>query len=825
MGILDGKVAIITGAGGGLGRAYALLFAAEGAKVVVNDLGGAMDGGGGGNAMADQVVAEIAEAGGTAVANYASVSDPDGAQSMVDDAVNHFGGLDILINNAGILRDKTLLKLPIDHFDLVIAVHARGSFLCGKAAAAKMRELGGGGTIVNTSSIAGLKGNFGQTNYACAKAGIAGMTRVWGMELGRHGIRCNAIAPMAKTRMTEDISAVPDDITPEQIAPMVLYLASDMSEAVNGRIFGCHGPHLFEYHMVLSPGVNLDTPLWTADLIHERLDEISALPEPEGPASAAGDGERSISEVCNEVFETMATVFVAEKAGDWESVIHFEITGTGSWGVTVKDGGCSSSKGQPDGTKCTITYDSADTLLATVSGKMNPQQAFMGGKIKADNMGDLMKFATCFDMKKAAAIARERAAAGEPKKRSIHDQVDEVFTRMPAAFVPEKAAGWAATMHFEISGTGSYTITVADGTCDSSKGAPDDATCTITYDTAQTLLDTMTGKANPQQAFMAGRIKADNMGDLMKFAQCFDRKKAGELAKAEAAADDAPKAEGMNRAVIGRTYRTGAEFVYREHTEAYAQATNDANDAYVGTNGVVAPPIFPVRALMPVVGEAVMDRELNADLMRLVHGEQDMIFHSTLQPWDLVAARATVEEIETKASGELLKVRQRLLRDGETVCEVISGYFVRAKRKPDEPKPEKKADEAEAEEREILFESTYTVDSDQTYRYADASLDKNPIHVDENAAKAAGHPSVINHGLCTMAMTCREVVNELCAGDPTRLQRLKVRFTKIVLPNDELTTRSWPVEDNGDYVTVGVETTNQKGEIVIGNAIAEIRAI
>ena len=274
MGLLDGKVAIITGAGGGLGRTHALLLAKEGARIVVNDLGGTMDGSGSGNAMADEVVEEIKAMGGEAIANYASVSEEAGAQSMVDDAINQWGRLDILVNNAGILRDKSLLKLEPPHFDLVLEVHARGTYLCTRAAAAKMKELGHGGAIISTSSIAGLKGNFGQTNYACAKAGIAGMTRVWAMELKRAGIRCNVIAPMAKTRMTVDIDAVPDDITPEQISPMVLFLASDLSKDVNGRIFGCHGKHMFEYRMELTPGVILDNEDWTASMIAERIEEI-----------------------------------------------------------------------------------------------------------------------------------------------------------------------------------------------------------------------------------------------------------------------------------------------------------------------------------------------------------------------------------------------------------------------------------------------------------------------------------------------------------------------------------------------------------------------
>ena len=278
MGLLDGKVALVTGAGGSIGRAHALALAKEGCKVVVNDIGGARDGTGGSAAMADEVVAEIREAGGEAVADYGSVADVEQADGMVQAAVDAFGQLNIVVNNAGILRDRTLLKLHEDDFDLVMAVHARGTFLVARAAARLMKEKGWSGSIINTSSIAGLRGNFGQTNYGCAKAGIFGMTRIWFQELMRAGIRVNAIAPVAKTRMTEDIEHVSAEITPDQIAPVVVWLASDLSSGVNGRVFGTHGPHIFEYHMLMSPGVHREEGLWTPQDIAAQLEAISALP-------------------------------------------------------------------------------------------------------------------------------------------------------------------------------------------------------------------------------------------------------------------------------------------------------------------------------------------------------------------------------------------------------------------------------------------------------------------------------------------------------------------------------------------------------------------
>ena len=205
MGKLDGKVALVTGAGGGLGRAHALLLAEEGAAVVVNDLGGTRDGSGEGHVMADQVAAEIKAAGGRAVADYGSVTDETAARQMVQAAVDEFGQIDICINNAGILRDKSFKNMTHEMWDIVVDVHLRGTYLVAKAAWDQMVAQGSGGRIINTSSTSGLIGNFGQTNYAAAKAGIAGLTRVLALEGMKYGITVNTLAPAAWSRMTEDI--------------------------------------------------------------------------------------------------------------------------------------------------------------------------------------------------------------------------------------------------------------------------------------------------------------------------------------------------------------------------------------------------------------------------------------------------------------------------------------------------------------------------------------------------------------------------------------------------------------------------------------------
>jgi NAD(P)-dependent dehydrogenase (short-subunit alcohol dehydrogenase family) len=279
MGLLDGKVAIITGSGGGIGRAHALYFAKEGAKVVVNDLGGTRDGSGASTRMADQVVEEIRAQGGNAAPSYDSVATRDGAKGVVEAALKHFGRLDVLVNNAGILRDKTLLKMEEDQFDLVVAVHLKGTFLCTQAAAQAMKDQGQGGRIINTTSLSGLEGNFGQANYAAAKAGIYGLTRVAAIELQKYGITCNAIAPVAKTRLTEDLpmfQGIGDDLLgPQFIAPVAAFLASDLAAEITGRVLAVQGRWIYEYQMRKTAGARKEEGMWTPGEIRERWEAIS----------------------------------------------------------------------------------------------------------------------------------------------------------------------------------------------------------------------------------------------------------------------------------------------------------------------------------------------------------------------------------------------------------------------------------------------------------------------------------------------------------------------------------------------------------------------
>ncbi len=278
MGVLDGKVVIVTGAGGGIGRAYALLFAREGAKVVVNDFGGARDGAGSDTSPASRVVDEVRLAGGAAVANHASVATADGASSIVKTAVEAFGRADVLVNNAGILRDKTFLKMDEAMWDTVVAVHLKGTFLCSHAFAKQVVAQGGGGRIVNTTSVSGMLGNFGQANYAAAKAGVYGLTRTMSIELQKHRVTVNAIAPLAKTRLTEDLPMFQgvDTLTPEHIAPAALFLASDLCGDRTGHVLAIAGARVYAFKVVETPGrfKETDGGVWTAQEIAESWEAI-----------------------------------------------------------------------------------------------------------------------------------------------------------------------------------------------------------------------------------------------------------------------------------------------------------------------------------------------------------------------------------------------------------------------------------------------------------------------------------------------------------------------------------------------------------------------
>ncbi|TET73658.1 MAG: SDR family NAD(P)-dependent oxidoreductase [Dehalococcoidia bacterium] len=296
MGALDGKVAVITGAGRGLGRSHALLMAEEGAKIVVNDLGGEWDGTGKATGPADDVVKEIKDAGGQAVASFDSVTDFQGAKRIIDCAIDNFGKLDILVNNAGFLRDKMTFNMTEEEWDAVIAVHLKGTFNCGRWACAYFREQSKAGKlqsgrIINTMSHAGLLGNVGQGNYASAKLGIGALTMVLAREMEKYNVTCNAIVPMARTRMTVQTPSLSamfaekpegqfDDMAPENVSPLVAYLASDHAQNITGRWLSIRGGKLESWlPPQLAKSIDIDKR-WTVKEITERVGELGDLSMP-----------------------------------------------------------------------------------------------------------------------------------------------------------------------------------------------------------------------------------------------------------------------------------------------------------------------------------------------------------------------------------------------------------------------------------------------------------------------------------------------------------------------------------------------------------------
>ena len=409
----DGRVAIVTGAGGGLGRVYALELARRGASVVVNDLGGARDGSGSGSPRpADEVVQEIIVAGGEAVANYDSVATLEGGRAIVQTAREHFGKVDILINNAGILRDKSFARMEPEMWEGVLAVHLQGAYNVTRPAFQAMKEQGYG-RIVMTTSAAGLFGNFGQANYSAAKMGLVGLMNTLKLEGEKYNIKVNTVAPLATTRLTEDV--LPPDfqekLRPEFVAPLVLYLCAEQCP-VTGLIVNAGGGFFGRAALASVPpilvGDGEEPP--TVEQIHRHWAEIDSL---EGwqvyhDANAmlmdmlmggtgaekqrsreAEPSEEGIASV-QAVFDQMTGFFQPDAAGGVDVVFQFSISGPGGgdWHTIIKDKTCTVEKGVHD--KPTTTLKMADEdFLAFVAGKLPAMQAYTSGKLKIE--GDLMK--------------------------------------------------------------------------------------------------------------------------------------------------------------------------------------------------------------------------------------------------------------------------------------------------------------------------------------------------------------------------------------------------------------------------------------------------
>jgi 3-hydroxy-3-methylglutaryl CoA synthase/NAD(P)-dependent dehydrogenase (short-subunit alcohol dehydrogenase family)/putative sterol carrier protein len=393
----DDRVAIVTGAGAGLGRAYALELARRGAQVVVNDLGGARDGSGkGSKGPADKVVEEIKKSGAEAVANYDNVATPKGGENIVKTALDAFGRVDILINNAGILRDKSFLKMDPENWKAVLNVHLNGAYYVTRPAMA-------------TTSAAGLYGNFGQANYSAAKTALVGLMNTLKLEGMKYNVHINTIAPIAASRLTEDV--MPPDLfersKPEFVVPLVMVLCSEACQE-SGAIFNC-GMGYFNRATVLTGSAlqlgDQDHPP-TPELIHENWEKINAMDEarefkdansaifaliaPPGTAAAeatsAADQQISVAAI----FDKMTDTFKAEAAAGVEVIFQFNILGEGGgdWHCMIKDNTCTIESGAHKNPACTLKMAAAD-FLAMMEGTLPGMQAYTSGKLKIE--GDIMK--------------------------------------------------------------------------------------------------------------------------------------------------------------------------------------------------------------------------------------------------------------------------------------------------------------------------------------------------------------------------------------------------------------------------------------------------
>ena len=403
----DGQVAIVTGAGAGLGRSYALELGRRGAKVVVNDLGGARDGSGdGATKAADKVVTEIVAAGGEAVASHDSVATAAGGEAIVKTATDAFGRVDILINNAGILRDKSMVKMDADSWSAVLDVHMDGAYNVSRPAFIQMRQ-NGYGRILFTSSAAGLYGNFGQTNYAAAKMAAIGLMNTLRLEGEKYGVKVNTIAPIAATRLTEDI--LPPEmmakLSPDHVTPLALYLCAEQCPTTGG-IYDAGMGFFDRAAIVTGPGAVVGdgvTPpepeavakamskiksLKGAELHHSAVASLGPMLDAFKPKKDDADQEQGVTVA--DIFEQMPDAFLADQAGGVDVIFQYEITGDGGgqWYSVIAGGTCEVSGGQHDAPTTTIIMGSED-FLALMGGTLNPMQAYTTGKLKIE--GDLMK--------------------------------------------------------------------------------------------------------------------------------------------------------------------------------------------------------------------------------------------------------------------------------------------------------------------------------------------------------------------------------------------------------------------------------------------------
>lgn len=405
----DDQVVVVTGAGAGLGRVYALDFARRGAKVVVNDLGGARDGTGSSASAADKVVDEIKALGGEAVANHDSVSTPEGGRNIVQTAIDAFGRVDVVINNAGILRDKTLIKMDPENWEAIMDVHLKGAYNVTRPAFVKMREQGYG-RIILTTSAAGLYGNFGQTNYSAAKMGLLGFMNTLKAEGDKYNIKVNTVAPVAATRLTEDIlpPEMLEKLKPEFVSPLVQFLGSDRCTDT-GLVFNAGMGYFNRAAIVTGPGAVVGdgkTPP-TLEQVHQNFEALDLMDGGEEypnataaftPMLDAFNPKKAKQEASpkgggptvKSIMEGLPAAFQADNAAGVDVVFGFSLSGAdgGDWSLTVKDQQCRLTEGKHESPGCTLSMSDQD-FVKMMTGQMSPMSAFTSGKLKIG--GDVMK--------------------------------------------------------------------------------------------------------------------------------------------------------------------------------------------------------------------------------------------------------------------------------------------------------------------------------------------------------------------------------------------------------------------------------------------------
>jgi len=522
------RVAIVTGAGAGLGRAYALALAERGARVVVNDFGGARDGSGeGSDSPADKVVQEITRMGAQAVANYDNVATEEGGENIVRTAVDAFGRVDILINNAGILRDKSFLKQDPENWNAVIDVHLNGAYYVTRPAVKVMRE-NGYGRIVMTTSAAGLYGNFGQTNYSAAKMGIVGLMNSLKIEGKKKNILVNTIAPAAASRLTEDV--LPEDLLekmkPEYVAPLVLYLCSDRCDTT-GRIYNAGMGYYNRAAILTGRPVQLSDAenMATVERIHENFERINIMERATElgdaneailymmtpPAVEESDDQGAAGWMPEQIFEFMGKGFLPEAAKGMDVVLQFSLAGPrgGEWSLTVKDQRCNIEKGIKEKPACTLKMADQD-FVDLMTGKLNPMKALSSGKASVD--GDMMQIQV---IDKVFKVEIPEAPPGLDGQSTGGLTPAKVFERLSETFMPEKAKGVDVVLQYCLTGPhgGDWNICVKDEKCKIEQGIKEKPTCKVKMGD-QDFVDLVTGKLNPLKALSSGKVLAE--GDMMK---------------------------------------------------------------------------------------------------------------------------------------------------------------------------------------------------------------------------------------------------------------------------------------------------------------------